>query len=77
MFWKDDKQANFINFISLKSRLNSNKQELIFACNGGMYHKGYEPVGLFIENEITKAKIDTTSNQGNFYLNPMEFSFYK
>lgn len=70
MFWKDEKQANFISISNLKSWLNSNKKELVFATNGGMYHKGYAPVGLYIENKITKAKIDTTSNEGNFYLKP-------
>ncbi len=70
MFWKDDKQYNFKSIANLKSWLHLNKKELVFACNGGMYHKGYAPVGLFIENKITKAKIDTTSNQGNFYLKP-------
>ena len=70
MFWKDDKQYNFKSIANLKSWLHLNKKELVFACNGGMYHKVYAPVGLFIENKITKAKIDTTSKQGNFYLKP-------
>lgn len=70
MFWKDDKQNNFVSISNLKSWLNTNKKELVFACNGGMYHKGYAPVGLFIENKITKAKIDTTTQTGNFYLKP-------
>lgn len=70
MFWKDDKQTNFISFANLKSWLNSNKKDLIFACNGGMYHKNYEPVGLFIENKVIKTKIDITTQIGNFYLKP-------
>ncbi len=70
MFWKDEKQNNFVSISKLKSWLNINKKELVFACNGGMYHKGYAPVGLYIENKITKAKIDTTTQTGNFYLKP-------
>jgi uncharacterized protein YigE (DUF2233 family) len=70
MFWKDEKQTNFVSISNLKSWLISNKKVLIFACNGGMYNKGYAPVGLFIENKITKAKIDTTTQTGNFYLKP-------
>ncbi len=70
MFWKDNKENNFTSIANLKSWLNKNKKELIFATNGGMYHKGYAPVGLFIENKITKTKVDTTSNEGNFYLKP-------
>jgi uncharacterized protein YigE (DUF2233 family) len=70
MFWKDEKQKNFVSISNLKSWLNSNKTELVFACNGGMYHKGYAPVGLFIENKITKTNIDTTTQTGNFYLKP-------
>ena len=70
LFWKNDKKENFVSISNLKSWLNKNKKELVFACNGGMYHKGYVPVGLFIENKIKQTKIDTTSNQGNFYLKP-------
>jgi uncharacterized protein YigE (DUF2233 family) len=70
MFWKDDKQNNFKSITNLKSWLNKNKKDLVFACNGGMYHKNYAPVGLFVENKITKTKIDTTCNEGNFYLKP-------
>ncbi len=70
MFWKDEKLNNFVSISKLKSWLVSNNKVLVFATNGGMYHEGYEPVGLYIENKITKTKIDTTSNQGNFYLKP-------
>ncbi len=70
MFWKDDKDVNFISIANLKSWLNFNKKDLIFATNGGMYQKNLSPVGLYIENKITKTKIDTTTQAGNFYLKP-------
>ncbi len=34
MFWKDNKQNNFISISKLKSWLASNKKDLIFATNG-------------------------------------------
>lgn len=46
-------------------------ERLLFATNAGMYAPSYEPVGLFIENKITKHKLSTrTSGFGNFHLNP-------
>jgi len=36
-----------------------------------MFNKDFSPQGLYIENGITKAKIDTLQNgYGNFYLQP-------
>jgi uncharacterized protein YigE (DUF2233 family) len=38
--------------------------------NGGMYKKDNVPQGLFIEDQVTLAPLDTTSGSGNFYLKP-------
>jgi uncharacterized protein YigE (DUF2233 family) len=69
-YYKDEKQVNFQSLNNLKLWLNKNQKELLFAMNGGMYKKDKTPQGLFIENEITKFKIDTVSADGNFYLKP-------
>jgi len=70
-YLKDDDNSNFGNFKTLKQHLKKNNQELLFAMNGGMYLKDGSPQGLYIENGITKTKIDTTKTAyGNFYLQP-------
>ncbi|WP_299213298.1 phosphodiester glycosidase family protein [uncultured Aquimarina sp.] len=70
-YWKNDNDKNYGNFQNLKSELQKNNQELIFAMNGGMYNKDLSPQGLYIENSIIKSKIDTLKNgYGNFYLQP-------
>lgn len=44
---------------------------LMFATNAGMYAPDYEPAGLYIENGITKRRLNTrASGYGNFHLNP-------
>ena len=70
-YWKNDKGDNFVDFENLKQHLNTTSKRLVFAMNGGMYNKDLSPQGLFIENGVVKAKIDTIENgYGNFYLQP-------
>lgn len=69
-YWKNEKDENFKNAENLRIWLNKKKQKLVFATNGGMYKKDNSPQGLYIENKITKNKIETTSGNGNFYLKP-------
>lgn len=61
----------FINHRNLKNWLAKKKQKLVFAMNGGMYNKNLSPQGLYIENGVGKAAIDTLNKgYGNFYLKP-------
>ncbi len=69
-YLKNEKQENFKNAKNLKTWLKSHNKELLFATNGGMYKKDHSPQGLYIENKIIKAVIDTTNGNGNFYLKP-------
>ena len=69
-YWKDEKQKHFKSINNLKNWLETKNQDLEFAANAGMYKADYSPNGLFIENQIRKALLDTTSGQGNFYLKP-------
>ncbi len=71
MYWKDGFGNNYLNFDNLGSDLKQNKQKLIFAMNGGMYLKDHSPKGFFIENGISKKKMNTVQNAyGNFYMQP-------
>lgn len=70
-YWKNENNINYKSFRELKSRLEKENKELVFAMNGGMYNKDLSPQGLYIENGETKARIDTAQNgYGNFYLQP-------
>lgn len=70
-YWKNADGKNYTNFQNLKSKLEKEKKELIFATNGGMYDKSSSPQGLYIENGIIYTPIDTIVNgHGNFYLYP-------
>ncbi len=70
LYWKDDAGVNFKSILNLKQWLEKHKRHLLFAMNGGMYKADQSPQGLFIENQITKAGLDTSSGAGNFYLKP-------
>jgi uncharacterized protein YigE (DUF2233 family) len=70
LYWKDDKGQIFRSIQSLKAFIEGRDQELRFAMNGGMYLKDNSPQGLYIENGMTHAPLDTLSGAGNFYLKP-------
>lgn len=70
-YWRNKNDIGYKNFQNLKSELEKENKELVFAMNGGMYNKDLSPQGLYIENGETKAIIDTLKNgYGNFYLQP-------
>lgn len=70
-FWKDKNGDKFLNFENLKSEIEKEGDELIFAVNGGMYKEDFSPQGLFIEDGVTKSSIDRSEEgYGNFYLQP-------
>lgn len=70
-YWKNKNGEIYMNFQNLKSQVNRANKKLIFAVNGGMYNKDLSPQGLYIENGIEKAKLDTMKvGYGNFYLQP-------
>ena len=70
-YWKDENGSNYKNFQNLKTALNKTGKELTFAMNGGMYNKDLSPQGLYIEDGVTLARIDTLQNgYGNFYMQP-------
>ena len=70
MFWRDDTNHIFGSIGALKDYLAERNKELLFATNGGMYHKERDPVGLYIEKGMEFKKLDTTSDKGNFYKKP-------
>lgn len=65
-YYKDENNQKFTDIGHLKNQ----KEELIFATNGGIFSKTYEPLGLYIENGVTISKLNTNGGEGNFYLQP-------
>jgi len=71
MYWKNTEGKRYANFKQLKADLNREKQELVFAMNGGMYLKDRSPQGLYIEKGKTLKRINRVQEAyGNFYLQP-------
>ena len=70
LYWKDNNGETFKSIQNLKTWLDKKHEKLVFAMNGGMYRKDNSPQGLYIENYITKVKLDTLNGKGNFYLIP-------
>ncbi len=70
LYWKDDQQNILSSIENLKTWLTKNKKELLFAMNAGMYKPDHSPQGLYIENHLSFAPLDTLSGNGNFYLQP-------
>ena len=69
-YWKDDSGACFKSIARLKYSLEKRGKKLLFAMNGGMYKEDNAPLGLYIENGKTLARLNTASAAGNFYLKP-------
>jgi uncharacterized protein YigE (DUF2233 family) len=70
LYWKNDRGEIINNFSNLKSLVESKRQTLLFAMNGGMFNKDFSPQGLFIEQQVSISPLDTSSGDGNFYLKP-------
>ncbi len=71
-FWQNEntKLSRFGNFKTLKNALETRNKKLVFAMNGGMFNPDFAPQGLYIENKIQLAELDTTKGNGNFYMQP-------
>ena len=68
---KDENNTNYFNFKKLKNTLNRQNKKLLFATNGGMFNKHYNPQGLYIEDGKLISETDfNTIQTGNFYLLP-------
>ncbi|MDU0372485.1 phosphodiester glycosidase family protein [Hymenobacter endophyticus] len=70
LYWQDEAGQPLRSLGRLRDWLQQRGQELEFACNGGMFHAGNVPVGLFIENGQVRTPLDTSRGRGNFYLRP-------
>ncbi|MCH2045741.1 MAG: phosphodiester glycosidase family protein [Saprospiraceae bacterium] len=70
-YWRDAKNEAFVNYEKLKTHVEKEGEELVFAMNGGMFHEGYLPTGLYIENSVEKSPINLKKKAyGNFFMQP-------
>ncbi|RSK31854.1 hypothetical protein EI290_13325 [Hymenobacter metallilatus] len=70
MYWQDEAGQPLRSLGRLRTWLQDRGQQLVFACNGGMYKAGNMPVGLLVEAGRVRTPLDTGSGPGNFYLRP-------
>lgn len=70
LFLDDPNGEPFKYFRNVEKFLRKKGQRLAFAVNGGMYHKDYSAVGLYIENGKIKHAISTKDGPGNFHMKP-------
>ena len=71
LYWKNESEKLLRSLATLKSYLDAQDQELLFAMNAGMYLKNRQPQGLYIEKGDVLVEMDTLQKAfGNFYLQP-------
>ncbi len=69
-YWLGANGEPMRHFNALDGHVKKSNQDLVFAMNGGMFSKGYSPVGLYIEEGKELSALDTGKGEGNFYLMP-------
>ncbi len=71
LFWQDEQGEPLKSFKKMRSMLEDQGQELVFAMNGGMFLRDFSPQGLYVDEGNLLKPIDTIqSAYGNFYLQP-------
>jgi uncharacterized protein YigE (DUF2233 family) len=70
LFLYDQARLPFKSFEVIERSLKSRGQKLVFGMNGGMYHRDFSPVGLYISDGEELAPLNTNNGTGNFYLRP-------
>ncbi len=70
LFLNDDQGKPYGSLRALQNKFQAKGKSLRFAMNGGMYHRDYSPVGLYIANGVEQKQISTKGGYGNFHLLP-------
>jgi uncharacterized protein YigE (DUF2233 family) len=66
LFWRAPDGEPYNSF----ERLAQVQRDLAFAMNGGMHHKDWSPVGLYVEDGRELKKANTANGPGNFHMKP-------
>lgn len=70
LFLDNPDGERFRDFEPLREQLSDEGQTLVFAMNGGMYHDDRSPVGLYIDGDGQRARLNRNEGPGNFHLLP-------
>lgn len=70
LFHRDEKGQPFLRLDRLDNWLRPQGRKLIFAMNAGMFHPGFEAVGLYVSKGKTLSPLNTADAPGNFFLKP-------
>lgn len=70
LYLNDKNGQPYRYFRNVEKMLTENGQTLAFAVNGGMYHKDFSAVGLYIENGNEQHPLSTKDGPGNFHMKP-------
>lgn len=70
LFLRNNADEIFGDFDAINAELKNTDNRLVFAMNAGMYHQDRRPVGLYIEDGVEFAKLNTNPGPGNFHLLP-------
>lgn len=70
LYNKDADGTPYRTFRDLAYGLKQEREFMIFAVNGGMYHDDLSPIGLYVEFEKQTEAASTTAGWGNFHLLP-------
>lgn len=76
LFLKDAQGQVYGSFNSIRQQLSKQQLQLGFAMNAGMFHPGYLPVGLYIEQGREQFPLNSSQGFGNFFMQPNGV-FYK
>lgn len=70
LFLDDATGKPYGSFAALRTALEAEGRQLIFAMNGGMYRPDLSPVGYYAENGIARTRLLTGASKGNFGMLP-------
>ncbi len=76
LFLNDDQGKPYGSLRAFRGSIMGKGKSLRFAMNGGMYHRDYSPVGLYVENGVEQKQISTKGGYGNFHLLPNGVFFF-
>lgn len=66
----DASGAPLRNFDNLAAALGRDAARVRFAMNAGMFGNEGTPIGLYVEDSLVRAPLNTKAGDGNFYLKP-------
>jgi uncharacterized protein YigE (DUF2233 family) len=70
LYWKDENNRLLNTFDNLKNYIEKKGKHLIFAMNAGMFMEDYTPLGLYIQKEKIIHRLNTSTGNTNFYIQP-------